>query len=205
MQNFTAFTKNEKGKINVLRTEVNVIADKNINPDFRKSKEKYNAIWDTGATNTVISDKLAEELKLNSVGIATVSTAGGIFEVNKYIIGLQLPNRLTIESVMVTAGKLDENTDFLIGMDIITLGDFSITNVDNKTTFSFRYPSCKVIDYVDEAKNLHKKDLQSQLKKLENEIKKGGKCSCGSGRQFRYCHGKEQLKTINKELEKIGA
>ena len=40
MQNFTAFTKNEKGKINVLRTEVNVIADKNINPDFRKSKEK---------------------------------------------------------------------------------------------------------------------------------------------------------------------
>ena len=39
---------------------------------------------------------------------------------------------------------------------------------------------------------------------MESEIKKGGKCPCGSGKQFRYCHGKEQMKQIRDELEKVG-
>ena len=90
-------------------------------------------------------------------------------------------------------------------MDIITLGDFSVTNFDEKTTFSFRYPSCSKIDYVMEAKKLQRKDLKKQLKSIEQEIKKNGKCSCGSGKKYRYCHGKEQLKQIKAELEKVGA
>ncbi len=103
---------------------------------------------------------------------------------------------------MVTAGKLN-GTDFLIGMDIITLGDFSVTNLNEKTTFSFRYPSCETINYVKQAKELQRKDLQKQLKQLEEKIKKGGKCPCGSGRQYRYCHGKIQIKQIKEELEKV--
>lgn len=205
MQNFTAFTKEEKGITNVLRTQVGIAIDRKINPDYNKIKDVYTAIWDTGATNSVISDKLAKKLKLTPVGVATVSTAGGKIDVNRYILGLKLPNHLEISNVFVTAGNLDDNTDFLIGMDIITLGDFSITNVDNKTTFSFRYPSCETINYVEQAKVLQKKQLQSQLKQIEREIKKGGRCSCGSGKKFRYCHGKEQTQKIKKELEKIGA
>lgn len=205
MQNFTAFTKDEKGLINVLRTQVGIIIDKKVNPNYKKKKESFEAIWDTGATNTVISEKLAKELDLTPVGVATVSTAGGVFEVNKYVLGLKLPNHLNIENVMVTAGNLDPKTDFLIGMDIITLGDFSITNVGGKTTFSFRFPSCETINYVEDARKLQKKDLEKQLKQLEKEIQKGGKCSCGSGRPYRYCHGKEQMQQVKKELEKIGA
>lgn len=204
MKNFTAFTKNEKGIINVLRTQVDIIIDKKINPYYCNKKEKYEAIWDTGATNTVISEDLAKELNLTSVGMTKVSTAGGVREANKYVLGLKLPNKLSIENVMVTAGILGKNTDFLIGMDIITLGDFSITNVNGKTTFSFRYPSCERINYVEEAKRLQKKELEKQLKNAENEIKKGGKCSCGSGRLYRYCHGRDKIKIIKKELEKIG-
>jgi hypothetical protein len=30
--------------------------------------------------------------------------------------------------------------ELIIGMDIITLGDFAISNKDNKTTVSFRIP-----------------------------------------------------------------
>lgn len=202
MQDFTAFTKEEKGIINVLKTQVAVIVDKNINPDYTKIKDKYVAIWDTGATNTVISEKLAQELKLMPIGRTNVSTAGGIIEANKYIVGLKLPNNLQIQNVMVTAGNLN-GTDFLIGMDIITLGDFSVTNLNGKTTFSFRYPSCETINYVDQTKELQRKDLQKQLRHMEKEIKKGGKCSCGSGKQFRYCHGKEQMKQIKEELEKV--
>lgn len=37
-------------------------------------------------------------------------------------------------------------------MDIIRHGDFAITNINNCTTFSFRTPSIKEIDYVKEYK-----------------------------------------------------
>ena len=135
MQNFTAFTKEEKGLLNVLKTDVSIIVDKKINPDYKKEKDKYEAIWDTGATGSVISTELAQKLKLNPIGKTKVSTAGGVFEVNKYIIGLKLPNNLEIQNVMVSSGNLGSGVDFLIGMDIITLGDFSITNLNGKTMF----------------------------------------------------------------------
>ena len=205
MQNFTAFTKEEKGLLNVLKTPVSIIIDKKINPNYIKDRDKYEAIWDTGATGSVISTDLANKLKLTPIGKTKVSTAGGVFEVNKYILGLRLPNNLQIQNVMVSSGNLGVGVDFLIGMDIITLGDFSITNLNGNTMFSFRFPSCESINYVEKAKQFQKKDLEKQLKFMEKEMKKGGKCSCGSGRQFRYCHGREQYSKIKKELEKVGA
>ncbi len=52
-----------------------------------------------------------------------------------------------------TANRYDElvrdSVDVLIGMDVIGLGDFSITNKDGKTTFSFREPSMEEIDYTE--------------------------------------------------------
>lgn len=37
--------------------------------------------------------------------------------------------------------------DVIIGMDIITLGDFVITNKDDQTWFAFCYPSCEHIEF----------------------------------------------------------
>lgn len=49
--------------------------------------------------------------------------------------------------------QMKEFNDFLrANMDIIKHGDFSITNINNKTTFSFRIPSTKEIDYVKESR-----------------------------------------------------
>ena len=45
----------------------------------------------------------------------------------------------------------DQGLGMLIGMNVITIGDFSVSNVDKKTVFSFRIPSVKRIDYVKEA------------------------------------------------------
>ena len=42
--------------------------------------------------------------------------------------------------------------DVLIGMDIITLGDFAITNFGGKTVMSYRYPSVCTIDFAKEDK-----------------------------------------------------
>jgi len=45
----------------------------------------------------------------------------------------------------------DKQPQLLIGMDIINLGDFAITNAIGKTTFSFRIPSVQEIDFVPDA------------------------------------------------------
>lgn len=140
------------------------------------------ALWDTGATHSAITNKLAVTLGLKPISKANVNTAGGNTLQNVYMVNIYLPNFVVVPYVTVTecssvAGKFD----VLIGMDIITLGDFSITNVGRKTILSYRTPSYQTIDYVKESK-----DTQHIGKK----IGRNDPCPCGSGKKYKYCHGK---------------
>ena len=147
-----SFTMSVDSKVGVLKTPIGIYTTKEFNKGFKPQKKQYIALWDTGSTMTVISDELANKLDLEPVGEMIVETAGGRIKTNKYIISLHLPNRLNIENVMISSGKLGPGIDILIGMDIITLGDFAITNYNNKTVFSFRFPSSEVIDFVKDEK-----------------------------------------------------
>ncbi len=40
-----------------------------------------------------------------------------------------------------------DDSDIIIGMDILTQGDFSITNLDGRTVCSFRIPSQYLVDF----------------------------------------------------------
>ncbi len=40
-----------------------------------------------------------------------------------------------------------QGIDVLIGMDIISNGDFAVSNYDGKTYFSFRLPSQEHVEY----------------------------------------------------------
>lgn len=66
-------------------------------------------------------------------------------------------------------------------MDIIRLGDLSISNFNNDTVVTFRMPSSKRTDYVDESKTPFK-----------GEVKPGrnSPCPCGSGKKYKQCCGK---------------
>lgn len=201
---FTATTTKYGGRQRILFQEVVLRTDSKINSaDMSK---KYKAIWDTGATNTVVSNKVVEEMKLVPNGKSKVNTANGETITNKYIATLELPNQLTINDMEITGGNLGNDVDLLLGMDIITLGDFSITNVNNQTIFSFRYPSCETIDYCGQARKIRKRKNLNELKKQEALLKQHGneKCPCGSGRKYRYCCGKEEIKRLQKELEAVG-
>lgn len=148
-----AFTVSADAKLGILTTPVSIYTTKDFNKSFKNKKEVYTALWDTGSTMSVISSELAKELNLDPSGQIEAETAGGKYITNKYILSISLPNRLNIENIVVSSGKLMPGIDLLIGMDIIGLGDFSISNVDNKTVFSFRFPSTTVIDYVKEENN----------------------------------------------------
>ena len=127
----------------VLLTKVGIIK-----PDNSLSTEAI-AIWDTGATGSVITKQIALKLGLIATGLSQVSTANGIALQNTYTVQIQLLNGITVSNVVVTeVDALSGGCDVLIGMDIITLGDFSITNHKGVTCMSFRIPSSHEIDYV---------------------------------------------------------
>jgi hypothetical protein len=119
---------------------------------------RFRALWDTGATGSVISKNVAAQLALPSAGPKLVYHGGGSHTVNTYDVNIYLPNNAAIPNVTVSEGIL-QGFDVIIGMDIITLGDFSLTHVNGKTCFSFRMPSIKEIDYVSEAAVIKKPPL----------------------------------------------
>jgi predicted aspartyl protease len=109
--------------------------------------KNYRAIWDTGATGTVITKKAVEECDLKSIGIIEVKTTKGSFKTNSYLVNIWLPNRVMVANVNACLGEV-EGADVLIGMNIISRGDFAVTNKAGKTVFSFRLPSVECIDFV---------------------------------------------------------
>lgn len=147
----------------------------------------FKAIWDTGATRSVITQKVVQTLNLSPIAIREVSTAGGKFSKNVYLVNIYLPNKVVFQFVEVTEMEaITGEYDVLIGMDIIAAGDFAITNYKGKTVFTYRYPSFATIDFVEEHKNRQKqKTVKSQPKIGRNKL-----CYCGSKKKYKNCHGK---------------
>ena len=152
-------TVQHNGIANVIACSVTVsFAESLLQVGQANLKDTCIGIWDTGATNSAITALQAKKLNLVPIGKKNVSGIGGTLEKNTYIIDIILPNNVKIPNLSVT--ELDNPTNdkgepidsfgILIGMDIISLGDFSITHLDAKTTMSFRMPSMVKHDYVRE-------------------------------------------------------
>lgn len=151
MTNTKAFTTEYTGIVNVLNTQCGVcVAYKHEQDGVVSHVVECDAIWDTGAMGSVISSRLVEVLNLKPIGKAKVYHVNGMSVVNTYLVNIILPNNIQIQSVLVTEGVLDD-TNMLIGMDIISLGDFSVTSSQGRTKFSFQVPSTHDIDYTKEA------------------------------------------------------
>jgi hypothetical protein len=51
----------------------------------------FSAIWDTGATNTVITENVAKQCGLAPTGMTLVQTAHGSKQANTYLVSVYLP------------------------------------------------------------------------------------------------------------------
>ena len=98
------------------------------------------ALWDTGATNTLISSKVVKSLELKPYGKSGFSSANGVVETNLYEIHLGIPSAGVVCNVLALE-KDDNDYEVVIGMDVISQGDFALSNHNGHTTFSFRLPS----------------------------------------------------------------
>ena len=108
---------------------------------------EFTALWDTGATGSVISQTVVDACELQATGTRTMRHAQGSTQgVSAYTINIELPNDLEFQALPVILGDLP-GYDMLIGMDIIGIGDFAITHPEGDTKFSFRIPSQADIDF----------------------------------------------------------
>ena len=109
------------------------------------------ALWDTGATGTCISKDVVNKLCLTSLGKQNMQTPSGTSTVDTYLINIILPNDVEIPDVRVCDSEIgSQGIDILIGMDIISQGDFAVSNYRGKTVFTFRIPSKQLTDYVEQ-------------------------------------------------------
>lgn len=110
-------------------------------------RTEFTAIWDTGATASVITQSVVDACELKPVGMRLVHGVHGEETSETFLVNMLLPHGLAYSPVEVTLGKLPAPSNLLIGMDIISTGDFAVTNKDQKTVFSFRYPSQVTLDF----------------------------------------------------------
>lgn len=168
-----AFTTDYRGRARVLQTQVRVGMpfDPEAGEEPVIPEQDVRAIWDTGATNTLITQAVANRLALKPIAVARCSTVSGEQLSNVYLVSLFLPNRLVVPEVRVYEGKI-KGGDVLIGMDVIGVGDFAVTNYQGNTVMSFRIPSKQSIDFV----------ADERAKTPRN-----APCPCGSGKKYKHC------------------
>jgi hypothetical protein len=176
-----AFTTSYNGRSNVLASKVGIIEALDPTRPPANAPKEFLAVWDTGATNSVITENVIIQCQLKPTGITVVDTAQGSHRTETYLVGIVLPNLVGFPSVRVSKGTLTSAYDVLIGMDIIGSGDFAVTNKDGKTVFSFRLPSTELIDFV--------KHPQYRTPASSVKVGRNARCSCGSGKKYKNCHG----------------
>jgi hypothetical protein len=102
------------------------------------------AIWDTGAQKSIITPSIAKVLNLKPVNQITI---GGVHGKNKsdiVIVTLEIPGQNIHKNLQVAVCPFNtdpnSDTNMLIGMDIISQGDFVLSNGNDNTLFSFAVP-----------------------------------------------------------------
>lgn len=160
-----------------------IVSDVEIKDPFSNKTISTYAIWDTGAQGSVITKKTANKLGLVPIGKSNIRGVHGTNEVNVYRIQLTLNNKSIILLANVTESddlSADDSIGMLIGMNVINMGDFSISNYSGRTVMSFREPSQRVIDYVE--------GIRSGNPIIKDKLPgRNDLCPCGSGKKFKHC------------------
>ena len=144
-QTVHALTHSHQGLANSIITPVEIT---NV---FTEQKTQTKGIWDTGATASVVTKSTAAALGLLPVTRTMVRGVHGNKEVNVYYVNITLNNKnITLNTQVTECDELspDNSVGMLIGMNVITMGDFAVTNYQGNTTMSFRVPSLQKIDFV---------------------------------------------------------
>ncbi len=137
---------------------------------------RYIAIWDTGASGTVVTRKVVKECGLIPTSQTKIVGVNSSRLSDVYLVDIHLPNQVIVQEHRVAEAEAlaGDDAQVLIGMDIIGLGDFAVSNFRDRTSFTFRIPSLEEIDFVPSG---------------PPSVGRNDPCPCGSGKKFKKCHG----------------
>ena len=143
------------------RTERSRRSGKPMTLEFRMCK----GVWDTGATTSVVTKDIVQELGLEPLNTINVETVGGTVPASEYLVNLLLPNNVFMGSLRVIDGVLN-GADVLVGMDVIGQGDLAVTNRGGKTWMTFTMPSSRHLDFAATNTNLADavRDVNKQMR-----------------------------------------
>lgn len=178
-----SFTVAYEGITNVLKVNVEITPNSEDLAEFEQNK--WVSLWDTGATRTVITKEVVDSLGLKPVSVGTAKTPQGQYDAYLYYIDLYLPNMVRFPKLLVMEGK-PAGCDILVGMDVIGSGDFAVSNYEKNTVFTYRYPSCAKIDFVE-----HSYIGPVVKRETPNSPARNSRCPCGSGKKYKNCCGKK--------------
>lgn len=165
--------------------KTNVTIENTINRQEIKTK----GIWDTGATGSVITKSIAAKLGLVPITYNDVRGVHGVRRVPVYYVKVTLNNEnISLNTFVTECDELSDNESIgmLIGMNIISMGDFAVTSKDGKIFMSFRVPSLERIDFV---RDIDEYNRYLKIHELNLKRNVTDKCPCGSGKLYKNCHG----------------
>ena len=140
-----SFTTYSQGLRNVLKNEVGIAAAGGDSQDAKP----FLAVWDTGATATIVTKRVVDECGLIQTGLTEVRGVHDLSETKPtYLVNLFLPNKVRVTDLKVAEAPLPGDADVLVGMDIIGMGDFAVSSYQGNTSFSFRIPSVERVDFL---------------------------------------------------------
>ena len=97
-------------------------------------------MWDTGATISAITPKFAEELQLIPAGTVAIRSATGLQDVGFVLLTIELPCGILKQNIKMAICDFSADIGVILGLDIITLGDFELFHGNNHTVFNFTSP-----------------------------------------------------------------
>jgi len=98
------------------------------------------AIWDTGASMSVVTPEIKNKLKVSPIDKKTIAGVHSTQIVDIVFITLELPNNVIKKNIEVAVCNIPSNVGMILGMDIIALGDFALSHGNDQTLLSFAVP-----------------------------------------------------------------
>ena len=98
------------------------------------------ALWDTGASMSAITPEIQDKLKVISVDKKIIAGVHSSKVVNVVYLTLELPNSVIKKNIRFAVCSITSKIGMILGMDIISLGDFALSNGNNQALISFAVP-----------------------------------------------------------------
>ena len=118
-----------------------------LNPPGRQEKV-VTAVWDTGSTVSSISERIVRELNMTTDGrVVATGISGDVCKSSSICFAFPGNQRF---AALVEASHIPDvpgMPDFIIGLDIISMGEFRLTWEDGRMVLYFIFDTSQFIDF----------------------------------------------------------